>query len=854
MRAGGGAMSTATASSATIGTDAILALWKHIYGDGQGRQCLFSGKRLTPETQKLEQVEQLFVSYPEDLQHAAKTLLQRSEQGRETYACAHLLTKDERSKAAAAFVSTLYADLDGARVPSDLPQPTALIESSPGRQQGYWKLSRPLPPAEAEALNQRLTRDIGADLSGYDLTQLLRMPGTVNHKRAERFVVRLVHLDDERAIDPDELDRLLTPLPPPITPRPLPHVSPTRPAAAGDALLSKALESDPLLRRLFDGDICNYPSSSQADEAFCCKAIWWANHDRTLVDDWLRRSRLSRDKWDEVHYADGSTYGQKTIERADAFVPDGYRPPLRFGFNLSDAQQAETPLGGDTPRDSDPSMPPSTPPPAPPVAPADAPHPADNLLTDLGNAQRLVNRHGEDLRYVADFKKWLEWNGHHWDIDETEAVMRRAKLTVRAMYAEATAIADDDRAAKLVKHALASQSATRLEAMVKLARSESAIPVRQSQLDANPWLLSAANGTIDLRTGALRAHRRADLITKAVSVTYDPDATCPRWLAFLDRIMGGDAELVDFLQRAIGYCLTGSTDERAFFLLHGGGTNGKTSFLESIAMLLGDLGLRTPVETLLVKRHEGIGNDIARLRGARFVYTSESEEGKRLAESLIKDLTGGDTLSARFLYAEPFEFAPTFKIWLATNHKPVIRGTDNAIWNRVRLIPFNVIIPPAERVAKETLLARHRAELPGILAWAVRGCLAWQRDGSLVAPEAVQAATAGYRQEMDTIAAFLDEECVVNRMATVAASELYTAYTRWAKASEEATPLSQRAFGTRLREHGDFTPGKGTGGVRFWHGLRLIEDRTAFRTTGEGFQSETIRADPGTQDRAKGGS
>jgi putative DNA primase/helicase len=334
--------------------------------------------------------------------------------------------------------------------------------------------------------------------------------------------------------------------------------------------------------------------------------------------------------------------------------------------------------------------------------------------------------------------------------------------------------------------------------MIDDARALPPIPILPDALDADPWLLNVANGTIDLRTGELRAHRREDLLTRLAPVEYDPDAQAPCWAAFLERIFAGDGELIGFLRRAVGYSLTGQTGEQVFFILHGTGANGKSTLLEALGAMLGDYGAKTPTETLLIKRSAGISNDVARLRGARLVTAVEAEDGQRLAESLVKQLTGGDTITARFLYQEAFEFAPTFKLWLATNHKPTIRGTDYAIWRRIRLIPFAVTIPEKEQ--DRTLPDKLKAELPGILAWAVRGCLEWQREG-LGLPEAVKAATAAYQVEQDTLAAWLDACCILSPTATARAGQLYKNYRAWAEENGER-PMTGHKFGRTLTERG----------------------------------------------------
>ncbi len=439
-------------------------------------------------------------------------------------------------------------------------------------------------------------------------------------------------------------------------------------------------------------------------------------------------------------------------------------------------------------------------------------------LSDMGNGRRLFLRHGRDLLYCNRWQSWLTWDGQRYTRDESDEIERRAKDTVRAMYAEAAALADEDARTALAKHALKSEAGQRVREMINAARSEEGVAVIPATFDRDPWLLNVANGAIDLHTGQMRAARREDRITKLAPVVYDPDATCPTWLAFLDRVMDGKQELIDFLQRAVGYSLTGDISEHCLFLLFGSGRNGKSTFVETLSALLNDYALTTTTDTLLVQRAGGIPNDLARLVGARLVSASESEAGRNLAEALVKQLTGGDTISARFLHAEFFDFRPAFKLWFRTNHKPTIRGTDDGIWSRIKLIPFTQRIPDAEM--DKHLPDRLLTELPGILAWAVAGCLAWQRDG-LGTPEAVTAATSEYRAEMDILATFLADRCTIGQDHRCTAKELYGSYTTWAEENGEKV-VSQRGFGLRLAERG-FVNARATGGSRLWAGLKVRE-------------------------------
>lgn len=438
--------------------------------------------------------------------------------------------------------------------------------------------------------------------------------------------------------------------------------------------------------------------------------------------------------------------------------------------------------------------------------------------TDVGNAKRLVARFGHMFRYCSTWKKFLVWDSKRFVIDDTGEIERLAKATVKSIYVETAALADEGDRKRQAKHAMNSENQQRIKAMVALAQTEQGIPVRTDELDNDEWLLNCQNGTINLRTGELQPHSPSHLITKLVPVEYDLDVQCPTWMAFLQKVMGGNEELIRFLQKAIGYSLTGSTREQCMFILHGSGANGKSTFLNTLETMFADYAQQTPTDTLMAKKNEGIRNDVARLKGARFVIASEAEQGKALAESLIKQMTGGDKLTARFLHSEYFEFVPKFKLFLATNHKPNIRGTDNGIWRRIRLIPFAVTIPEDER--DFNLPNKLKAELPGIFHWAVQGCLAWQREG-LAAPREVSQATDEYRGEMDWLQSFIDEKFTVRSGLKVAASLLYIEYQAWCKENGERE-YSQRILGMRLKDKGFQTRRSGQGGSTEWVGLAPV--------------------------------
>lgn len=452
-------------------------------------------------------------------------------------------------------------------------------------------------------------------------------------------------------------------------------------------------------------------------------------------------------------------------------------------------------------------------------------------LTDLGNAQRLIFRHGRDIRFCHTWDKWLIWDSARWRPDMTGDIYRKATDTIASIYAESQSgdVAPEKRQ-QILEHAIRSEESPRITAMVRVAKNEKSVPVLPESLDTHPWLFNCLSGTVDLTNGNHRPHCRENHLTKIASVNYDADAKCPTWEAVLHKIMGGSASLVHYLQLAVGYSLTGDVSEKCFFFLFGSGNNGKSTLVEVLADLLGDYWMKTTAETVLSKdRSSSIPNDVARLVGIRMVSTAELPEGRQIDEARVKDLTGRDTISARFMRAEWFDFRPIFKLWMYGNHKPTIKGADNAIWERVRLIPFSVTIPKCEQ--DEQLPMKLRAELPGILNWAIRGCLEWQKCG-LPVPLEVREATDDYRAEMDLIESFLVEKCVANPTvseAGIQVSALYRLYESWCKQNGESPP-SQRVFSGKLKHKG-YSQSQGSKGVRRWNGIMPESEapRTAAR-------------------------
>jgi putative DNA primase/helicase len=443
--------------------------------------------------------------------------------------------------------------------------------------------------------------------------------------------------------------------------------------------------------------------------------------------------------------------------------------------------------------------------------------------TDEANAQLFLQLHGENVRYVPTWRKWLAWTGTHWQDDDSLQVQSWAADMPGAMYRVAGTTMQQTLRQQAGKLADALESVGTRSAMLIAAQCRRV--AKPDQLDQHPFLLNCANGTVDLKTGQIRPHNRADLITHCLDTAYNPQATAPTWLKFLESTFAGDAELIRFVQKAVGYSLTGSTDEQLLFFCHGVGSNGKSTLLETLLLLLGKLGIQAAAGLLMASRTERHPTDQADLFGKRMVVSQETEDGRRMNESLVKQLTGGDTIRARRMREDFWEFRPTHKLWLSTNHKPVIKGTDHAIWRRIRLIPFTMKFTDdgANGTAKKdgTLKDKLRNELPGILAWTVAGCLAWQKEG-LRPPAAVTRATDGYQAEMDMLAAWLEDCCVINRVADVKVSDLYSSYAAWCEANGEH-PEAQRKLGMRLIERG-FQQQK-IRHARRWIGIGLAENR-----------------------------
>lgn len=431
------------------------------------------------------------------------------------------------------------------------------------------------------------------------------------------------------------------------------------------------------------------------------------------------------------------------------------------------------------------------------------------LLNDTGNADRFAKRYSGTVKYVTDWKKFIIFNGTYWEVDRSEQVTELAKNVARDIYREGDHVQDTKLRESIVTFSNTSQNSYRLTAMCRLCQSIPSIAIHSSSLNTNKLLLAVKNGVIDLTDGSFRGGRREDFITQVAPVEYDPEAQCPHFLQFIqDTFIRGtydkaeeDQELLNFVHKALGYSLTGETSEQCLFFFYGSGANGKTTLINVMLSLLGsDYSAQTPMDTLAIKNTaSSSSNDLARLQNIRFVAATETEDNSRLAESLIKQLTGGDKIACRYLYQEYFEFQPRFKLFMSGNHKPIIKGSDEGIWRRIYLVPFEITVPESRRNPElPRLLA---SELPGILNWLIKGCIDWQKHG-LKVPKRISNAVSEYKEEMDTLGSWISDCCVVEDGARLQGKDAYKVYRKWSE-NNGFQPSCSNSFGRKLAERFD---------------------------------------------------
>jgi P4 family phage/plasmid primase-like protien len=420
-------------------------------------------------------------------------------------------------------------------------------------------------------------------------------------------------------------------------------------------------------------------------------------------------------------------------------------------------------------------------------------------LTDAGNAERFAERFKDELIYVTKWKCWLHWSGIRWE-RVNEKISEFAVVVARGIFNELEGVSDPDKQRKISAWAIVSQSAPRLDAMVKLARGK--LLIEPNLLDTDTWVLNCRNGILDLKEGKLLPHEPQKFLTSLCDVKFDPEVKCPAWINFIKEITSEDEELIQYLQRLVGYCLTGETVEQAMFIFLGPGSNGKTTFLETIKFVLGEYAVKAQADSFMKKKNERINNDIAGLAGVRLAIASEIAKGRKLDESLVKELTGGDSITARKLYSENFTFIPQFKILLGLNDVPEMEGRDNGIWRRIKLIKLDYVVPK-DKIDK-FLMQKLQKEASGILAWALKGCLDWQKDG-LAEPEFVQTATQEYREDFDPIQLYLNQNTEEgepeNSKFWTTCSEIFEDFKMFSQATG-LHEISKKVFGREMAQHG----------------------------------------------------
>ncbi len=440
--------------------------------------------------------------------------------------------------------------------------------------------------------------------------------------------------------------------------------------------------------------------------------------------------------------------------------------------------------------------------------------------SDTGNAEYFAGRCGDRIRFDHRRQLWLVWDDHRWKPDATGGVYRLVKESVRARGREAADYSDTSQRTAGIKYALASENRPKLEACLALARNEYPLADDGERWDEHSWLVGCPNGVLDLRTGELRDGRPDDRITMCTGTPFVPDAKATRWERFMREIFQDDSELVSFVHRAVGYSLTGETSDQSFFMAYGSGSNGKSTFQRMVSVAFGDYAANTPFSTLEMSRQASIPNDVAALVNRRFVTASETNESTRLNEARLKSLSGCDPMSARFMRGEWFTFTPVLKLWVSVNHRPTVRDDSHGFWRRVRLIPFE-----RQFSKDDTLVPTLTQELPGILAWVVRGALAWQREG-LAPPRAVAAATQDYQEDSDVLQEFLDAACVLGPAAThtVGSTPLHKAYLSWAERERLSgrDKLNRNDFYARIKKRFGGPAHDKTGNS--YSGLRLRDD------------------------------
>ena len=545
------------------------------------------------------------------------------------------------------------------------------------------------------------------------------------------------------------------------------------------------------IQDMFRGVLTSNGDHSSTDLSLCNHLAFWTGKSATRIDSMFRETGLMRDKWDIIHYnSTGETYGQRTISMAIASTqnsildkldsPSIQRTKLRFK-GVSHPQIDE-----ETGEIFEPNF----------------------QLNELGNYNRFAHRKGKDIKYIEG-AEFMVWNSKHWEPKSDNGLNNM----VIEVFQEMNNSEDE----KLYKWYNRSQSLRGIKNVIGLAKGDNI--VTRSDFDKNKLLFNVNNGTIDLRTQEIKDHSREDMISQISDIKYDKYALCPTWIDFVDQITLGDTELAEYLQRLVGYSMTGLTHEQIMIFLVGDGSNGKSTFVNIIKEIMGSYGKQTNSSTFIAKNDKssnGANNDIARLNGSRFVSAIESEQNEKLSESIVKQVTGGEPVLARFLNQEFFEFIPQFKVFFTTNHKPIIKGVDNGIWRRIKLVPFNLRMTEEEKDKK--LTEKLKNEMSGILNWCLEGAMKYLEDG-LKEPKIILTSVNSYKNEMDILEPFIVEECEIDEDSKIIARDLYNHYVNFC-ALEGENKLNNRAF-YRILETKGFTKKRGKANKMYIYGINV---------------------------------
>ena len=557
-----------------------------------------------------------------------------------------------------------------------------------------------------------------------------------------------------------------------------------------DAILRRMFDSKhgQKLQDLYNGSWERYGigdgSQSSADQAFCNTLAFWCRCDAALMDAIFRRSGLYRQKWDKRRGA--KTYGQITIDRAIKDGRDIWEPQERVQHPVPAVPPPPQNTSNDVPAIENATV-------------GETGQRRYYTYDDTGNALRFRDANAGLIHYNHVDGCWIYWDGVRWASDENGEIKRRADKMLADMAKDLKEMQDDPAYNAYKKHLSRSRSHRGKEGFIAEARHLEGVPVLPSEMDRAGNAFNVRNCLISLKTGKTAEHDKKYMISKLAPVTYDENAKCPRWDRFIEEITCGDKSLQLYLQRMIGYCMTAYTKEQCMFFLYGNGSNGKSVFVDTIAYMLGEYAASCQPETVMMRdRNNTARGDLARLKGARMVVTSEPNDGCRLDEGIVKQMTGGteNKLTARFLYGREFEFSPEFKIVMSTNYKPVIKGTDNGIWRRVRLIPFTAEFTKENRDPQ--LTEKLRRELPGILNWAIAGAVGWCKEG-LPPCAIIDEAGQEYRSEMDRVQQFLDDCTTRSESSSTQASTLYKCYKAWCSEQGDRFPVGSTKFFMELK-------------------------------------------------------